>query len=94
MNPHSVFITKCPRIADNAFASEPWPMLLKLAGARRLALPIDIGFPPCRLPSPGAPLSPREVEWLKLSSRGLMSLNIGAKLGISERTVNFHFGIF
>jgi DNA-binding CsgD family transcriptional regulator len=43
-------------------------------------------------PSQGAPLSPREVECLKLSSRGLTSPDIGVKLGISERTVNFHFG--
>ncbi len=43
-------------------------------------------------PSQGAPLSPREVECLKLSSHGLTSPDIGNKLGISERTVNFHFG--
>jgi DNA-binding CsgD family transcriptional regulator len=43
-------------------------------------------------PSQGAPLSPREVECLELSSRGLTSLDIGMKLGIAERTVHFHFG--
>jgi DNA-binding CsgD family transcriptional regulator len=43
-------------------------------------------------PSQGAPLSSREVECLRLSSRGLTSPDIGVKLGISERTVNFHFG--
>ncbi len=43
-------------------------------------------------PSQGAPLSGREVECLRLSTRGMTSQDIGNKLGISERTVNFHFG--
>jgi DNA-binding CsgD family transcriptional regulator len=43
-------------------------------------------------PSQGAPLSGREVECLRLSARGMTSPDIGTKLGISERTVNFHFG--
>lgn len=43
-------------------------------------------------PSQGAPLSRREVECLGLASHGLTSLDIGKKLGISERTVSFHFG--
>jgi len=43
-------------------------------------------------PSQGAPLSPREMQCLQLSANGMTSLDIGEKLGIAERTVNFHFG--
>ena len=38
----------------------------------------------------GAPLSPRERECLALAARGMTSLEIGTKLGIAERTANFH----
>ena len=41
--------------------------------------------------SEGAPLSFRERQCLQLASRGLTSLEIGVKLAISDRTVNFHF---
>jgi DNA-binding CsgD family transcriptional regulator len=41
--------------------------------------------------SRGAPLSPRERECLTLAARGLTSDDIGHKLGIVERTVQFHF---
>lgn len=37
------------------------------------------------------PLSPRERECLALAARGMTSAEIGIKLGISERTANFHF---
>ncbi|MFO1324586.1 MAG: LuxR C-terminal-related transcriptional regulator [Burkholderiales bacterium] len=40
----------------------------------------------------GGPLSPRERECLGLAANGMTSADIGAKLGIAERTVNFHFG--
>lgn len=40
---------------------------------------------------PGVPLSPRERQCLTLASRGMTSADIGMKLGISERTANFHF---
>jgi DNA-binding CsgD family transcriptional regulator len=40
---------------------------------------------------PGIPLSPRERECLGYAARGMTSADIGAKLGISERTANFHF---
>ena len=40
----------------------------------------------------GAPLSRREKECLLAASRGLTSADIGYKLGITERTVHFHFG--
>jgi DNA-binding CsgD family transcriptional regulator len=43
-------------------------------------------------PSQGAPISPREMQCLQLSANGMTSLDIGEKLGIAERTVNFHFG--
>lgn len=39
----------------------------------------------------GAPLSSREKQCLQLASNGLTSLEIGVKLGIADRTVNFHF---
>lgn len=38
----------------------------------------------------GATISPREVEVLKMVSRGLTAVEIGEKLGITERTVRFH----
>ena len=41
--------------------------------------------------SQGAPLSPRERECLVLSARGQTGRDIAFKLGISERTVQFHF---
>lgn len=37
-----------------------------------------------------APLTARERQCLQMAARGLTSGDIGAKLGISERTVNFH----
>lgn len=42
-------------------------------------------------PMSGAPLSPREQECLALAARGIVSADIGTKLGIAERTVHFHF---
>jgi LuxR family transcriptional activator of bioluminescence operon len=39
----------------------------------------------------GAPLSPREQDCLVLAARGIVSADIGTKLGIAERTVHFHF---
>ena len=39
----------------------------------------------------GAPLSRRELECLTLSAKGQTSVDIAFKLGITERTVNFHF---
>lgn len=36
------------------------------------------------------PLSPREAEILGLSAEGLTALEICGRMGISERTVNFH----
>jgi len=36
-------------------------------------------------------LSPRERQCLQMAARGLTSADIGSKLGITERTANFHF---
>lgn len=41
--------------------------------------------------SQGAPLSPRERQCLQLAANGMTSIDIGFKLGIAERTANFHF---
>jgi DNA-binding CsgD family transcriptional regulator len=49
---------------------------------------IKEGTPPR---SRGAPLSPRERECTTLAAHGLTSDNIGHRLGIVERTVQFHF---
>jgi DNA-binding CsgD family transcriptional regulator len=39
----------------------------------------------------GRPLSSRECQCLTLAARGMTSHDIGLKLSITERTVNFHF---
>ena len=39
----------------------------------------------------GTPLSPRERQCLKMAAHGMTSADIGFKLGITERAVNFHF---
>jgi LuxR family quorum-sensing transcriptional regulator LasR len=39
----------------------------------------------------GSPLSPRECQCLTLAAHGMTSIDIGLKLSITERTVNFHF---
>jgi len=39
-----------------------------------------------------SPLSKRENQCLELAANGMTSIDIGAKLGITERTANFHFG--
>jgi LuxR family quorum-sensing transcriptional regulator LasR len=52
-------------------------------------------FAHCRPPafaSGIADLSPRERECLALAAHGMTSADIGVKLAITERTVNFHFG--
>jgi LuxR family transcriptional regulator, quorum-sensing system regulator LasR len=38
-----------------------------------------------------SPLSPRELQCLALAANGMTSCDIGIKLGITERTANFHF---
>lgn len=41
--------------------------------------------------SQGCPLSPRELQCIGLAARGQTSRDIAFKLGISERTIQFHF---
>ncbi|MFO1398586.1 MAG: LuxR family transcriptional regulator [Burkholderiales bacterium] len=38
----------------------------------------------------GAPLSPRERQCLQMAAQGLTSSEMSTKLGITERTINFH----
>lgn len=42
-------------------------------------------------PQPGTVLSAREIQCLDLAARGQTSKDIAFKLGITERTANFHF---
>jgi DNA-binding CsgD family transcriptional regulator len=49
---------------------------------------IAAGIPPLHQ---GAPLSPREVQCLQLAAHGLTSADIGSRLSLSHRTVDFHF---
>jgi DNA-binding CsgD family transcriptional regulator len=49
---------------------------------------ISRGVPPMHQ---GSPLSARERQCLQLAARGMTSFDIGLKLAITERTVNFHF---
>lgn len=46
------------------------------------------GIPPLQR---GAALSPRETQCLDMAAHGLTSGDIGLKLGLAERTINFHF---
>jgi DNA-binding CsgD family transcriptional regulator len=46
------------------------------------------GVPPAQ---EGHPLSPREMVCLQFAANGMTSKDIGVKLGIKERTANFHF---
>lgn len=39
----------------------------------------------------GTPLSPRELECVQFAAHGMTSHDIAIKLGIAERTANFHF---
>ena len=49
---------------------------------------VSRGLPPSQQ---GAPLSPRERQCLQMAAHGLTSADIGLKLGIAERTANYHF---
>lgn len=49
---------------------------------------IEKGLAPATV---GVALSSRERQCLELASQGLTSVEIGNRLGISDRTVNFHF---
>ena len=52
--------------------------------AQDLAAQLDAG------PEISPPLSPRELEVLKLVSEGLTNKQIAYRLGLSERTIQFH----
>jgi DNA-binding CsgD family transcriptional regulator len=49
---------------------------------------VERGLPPS---SQGAPLSRRETQCLELAAHGLTTQDIAMRLGLSERTVQFHF---
>ena len=49
---------------------------------------IERGVPPLQQ---GSPLSQRERQCLQLAAHGMTSIDVGEKLGITERTANFHF---
>ncbi len=49
---------------------------------------VERGIPPA---TRGAPLSPRQVECLTLAARGLTTEDIALRLGIAQRTAQFHF---
>jgi DNA-binding CsgD family transcriptional regulator len=50
---------------------------------------VDRGVPPRQT---GTPLSGRELQCLQMAAHGLTSGDISGKLGIAERTIQFHFG--
>ena len=49
---------------------------------------VDRGLPPRQQ---GTALTPRELQCLQMAAHGMTSADIGIKLGIVERTANFHF---
>lgn len=65
-------------------------MMMLTAGFHDLFMAnvVSRGVPPAQQ---GAPLSPREKQCLELAARGMTSADIGIKLGIAERTANYHF---
>jgi DNA-binding CsgD family transcriptional regulator len=66
-------------------------MMMLAAGLHEffMATVITRGLPPV---TQGQPLSNRERECLIMAAKGMTSADIGIKLGIAERTANFHFG--
>jgi len=49
---------------------------------------VERGLPPL---SQGTPLSRRETQCLELAARGLTTQGIAMRLGLSDRTIQFHF---
>ena len=66
-------------------------MMLIAAGLNEffMNVVVDKGIAPVHQ---GQPLSNRERECLIMAAKGMTSADIGIKLGIAERTANFHFG--
>lgn len=52
---------------------------------------VDHGEPRGKAGASRPPLSPREAQCLDLAAKGMTSIDIGIKLGITPRTANFHF---
>jgi DNA-binding NarL/FixJ family response regulator len=75
---------------------EPQELLAGVRAAARGHNPLDPrvagALLPGRTESPGAGLSDREREVLRLAATGLANKQIGRALGISERTVKVHLG--
>jgi len=65
--------------------------VLLLATAFHDAFMAPALYQPTASARPGQPLSPRELECLRMAAHGLTSLDIGHKLGVAGRTVHFHF---
>ena len=66
-------------------------LMLLSAGCHEIFMTkvIDRGIPPALQ---GTALSPREIQCLQMAAHGMTSADIGIKLGIVERTANYHFG--
>ncbi|MFO1398587.1 MAG: LuxR family transcriptional regulator [Burkholderiales bacterium] len=77
--------------ADEAAAiTRPLAELVLLAGYLREAMIAHCHAALAKRPD--VHLTPRECECIGFAARGMTSADIGRKLGITQRTVNFHFG--
>lgn len=83
-----------PRVdpAFHANCEERLAEILLLAHYVHAILTVNVVDRVATPPTAGLPLSAREVECLRLAAKGLGSPHIASELGISERTVHFHFG--
>jgi len=83
-------ISPVNELRRRAIADRLGDMMVLTAGFHDLFMAnvVNRGLPPGQQ---GAPLSHRERQCLEMAARGLTSADIGIKLGIAERTANFHF---